>query len=134
MDGWPRRAPKIISEYGFSAFAGRVESEIPSALLMADIVGQWLKLGGGAAYRFGYPPNSPATQSRVRWIRQHDAVSGDRQGQATSPCRAFSRRDLLTQRWTQPGDGPHRMIGAVVKGGRDHDVAAFALERPDGTG
>ncbi|HEY7807403.1 MAG TPA: discoidin domain-containing protein [Croceibacterium sp.] len=133
MDGWPTSTPRVISEYGFSAFAGRVESEVPSALLMADIVGQWLKLGGSAAYRFGYPPNSPATQKAgCAGYGNMMLFLADRQGQAAQPMPSFFAARLLTQRWTQPGDGLHRMIGAMIKGGRDHDVAAFALERPDG--
>src|SRR4029077_12719469 len=59
QQGVPTAIPWIISEYGFSAFAGRSMVEFPSALLNADIVGEFLTLGGKAAYLYGYEPGTP---------------------------------------------------------------------------
>jgi hypothetical protein len=132
-DGWPPEVPRIISEYGFSAFSGRVESEIPGALLMADIVGQWVTTGGSAAYMFGYPPARPANQHlKCAGYGNMMTFLADRRGQASRPMPSFFAARLLTRAWTQPGGGSHRVIGATVDGTNNGDVVVYALRRPDG--
>lgn len=129
-DGWPQTTPRLISEYGFSAYSGRAESELPSALLMSGIVGQWLSLGGSGAYMFGYPPATPSNQ--------HQPCAGygnmmlflaDRHGQAVTPMPSFYAAGLLTSAWTAPG--PNRVLPSTWEGGGEHAVAAFAIRRPD---
>lgn len=134
-EGVPTTIPWLISEYGFSAFSGRAESEMPVALLMANIVGQFLTEGGDGAYLFGYAPNVP--------INQHQACAGygnlmlftaDENGQARAPMPMFHTARLLTGAWMQ-SRGPHRLYAAAVDTGdpRDADtVKAFAALRPDG--
>jgi len=131
-DGVPPGTPRIITEYGFSAYSGRAMSEMPSALLMAGIVGQWLSLGGHAAYMFGYGPNVP--------VNQHLPCAGygnmmpflaDAKGQATLPMPSYHTSRLLTRLWTRPGHALHRMVDARVEGPDDADVVAYAVLRPD---
>ncbi len=55
--GLTRRIPWMITEYGYSAFGGRAEMDIEGALLNADIVGNFLTLGGEQAFLYGYEPN-----------------------------------------------------------------------------
>ncbi|MGZ3266908.1 MAG: discoidin domain-containing protein [Croceibacterium sp.] len=132
-DGWPSQASRIISEYGFSAFSGRVESEIPGALLTADIVGQWLTIGGSAAYMFGYPPARPANQHlKCAGYGNMMTFLADRRGQATQPMPSFFAARLLTHAWTQTGSARHGVIGATVQGTNNGDVVVYALRRPDG--
>lgn len=132
-DGVPRSVPRIMAEYGFSAFSGRAMSEMPSALLMAEINAHWLNIGGNAAYLFGYPPNSP--------INQHQPCAGfgnmmlhlgNQRGQAGAQMPSYHTARLLTQEWTMPGDRIHQMIGARVEGVAGGAVLAYALRRPDG--
>lgn len=132
-DGVPAPVPRIISEYGFSAYSGRAMSELPSALLMAGIAGQWLSLGGDTAYMFGYPPNQP--------INQHQPCAGygnmmlymaDANGRAATPMPSYHAARLLTGKWLQPGGGLHHMLEAHVEGDPDTAVAAYAVRRPDG--
>ncbi|MDB5456507.1 MAG: type protein, partial [Caulobacter sp.] len=135
-DEIPTTIPWIISEYGFSAYSGRAMVEPPSALLNADIVGQFLTLGGDAAYLFGYGPNVP--------INQHRACAGygnmmlwqaDATGAARWPMPAYWAARLMTQRWAQPGGGDHAVWPASADGtdakGRPW-VTAYAVKRPDG--
>lgn len=132
-DGVPERVPRIISEYGFSAYSGRAMSEMPSALLMAGIAGRWISLGGSAAYMFGYAPDVP--------INQHQPCAGygnmmlfmaDRNGQASTPMPSYYTARLLSGGWMSPGHGLHRMLATTVEDMPHGEVATFALRRPDG--
>ncbi|WP_293907354.1 discoidin domain-containing protein [Phenylobacterium sp.] len=134
-EGVPTTIPWHIAEYGFSAFSGRAEAELPSALLMANIAGQFLTAGGDGAYLFGYGPNEP--------VNQHQPCAGygnlmlftaDEAGQAVASTPTFQTARLLTGAWLQP-TGPHRLYAARVDTGdpRDADaVKAFVALRPDG--
>ncbi|MBQ1543933.1 MAG: discoidin domain-containing protein [Caulobacteraceae bacterium] len=135
-DGVPRDIPWIIAEYGFSAYSGRAMSELPSALLNADIVGQFMTLGGDATYLFGYTPNVP--------INQHQPCAGygnmmlwqaDENGQAKWKMPAYYGARMMTGEWAQPGDGVHALYPAASNL-RDAKgqvlVTAYVAHRPDG--
>lgn len=131
-DAAPAAPPLVIAEYGFSAFSGRAMSELPSALLMADIVGQFLSEGGQTAYLFGYPPNVP--------MNQHQACAGfgnmmlfqaDPDGQAKDPMPSYFTARMLTGDWMQAGARSHRLQATTVEGG-EGAVTAYGLVRPDG--
>ena len=135
-EGVPTTIPWIITEYGFSAFSGRAMVELPSALLNADMVADFLSRGGAAAYLFGYGPNVP--------INQHLACAGqgnmmlwqaDENGQARWPMPALFGARMMTQDWAQPGDGINSLYRAAssVKDAEGTPlVAAYPLRRPDG--
>ncbi len=134
----PRNIPWVISEYGFSAFSGGPMVELPSALLDADIVGQFLTGGGDAAYMFGYGPNWP--------VNQHLQCAGygnmmlhlaDANGQATARMPAYWFARMLTGDWTQAGHGLHEIYPVRVEtepmAGKDDGppITAYAVRRPD---
>lgn len=135
-DHVPASTPLVISEYGFSAYSGRVMSEMPAALLNADIVGRFMAKGGKQAFLFGYTPNQP--------INQHQACAGygnmmtwqtDENGAARWPSPTFYAARLLTQAWSQPGHGQHAVWPAAssVRDGKGRAlVSAYAVHRPDG--
>jgi hypothetical protein len=129
-EGTPRSIPWLISEYGFSAYSGRAMVETPAALLMADIVGNWLSLGGAQAYMFGYGPNVP--------INQHQDCAGfgnmmpylaDTDGQATDPLPEYFTARLLTDGWLQP-TGEHRLLKTTTT--PSTTIRSYAVRRPDG--
>jgi hypothetical protein len=135
-DHVPATTPLVISEYGFSAYSGRVMSQIPAALLNADIVGRFMASGGKQAFLFGYTPNQP--------INQHQACAGfgnmmtwqtDASGAARWPSPTFQSAWLLTNAWSQPGHGEHQ-VWAAASTARDTKgrapVSAYAVKRPDG--
>jgi hypothetical protein len=131
-EGVPRRIPWVISEYGFSAFAGRAMSEMPSALLMADIIGQFLSEGGSAAYMYGYGPDKP--------MNQHLPCSGfgnmmlymaDRNGQAAQPMPSFYTARLITDGWLMRGGGRHELLPSNVQGVPGEWIKSYAVRRPD---
>jgi hypothetical protein len=132
-DGVPDTIPWLITEYGFSAYAGRPMVEVESALLNADMVGHFLTLGGDGTYLFGYGPNTP--------VNQHLGCAGygnmmlhlaDENGQAKTRMPAFHGARLMTQAWAQPGDGVHDLYPVQVGPGAGEEVTAYAVHRPDG--
>jgi hypothetical protein len=132
QDGVPQEIPWIISEYGFSAFAGKAMSEMPSGLLMAGIVGQWLSLGGKSAYMFGYGPNLPANEnSPCAGFGNMMLFMAGPEGQAAEPMPSYHTAQLLTQRWTVPGGKLHGILGARVENMPGDEVKAYAVGRPD---
>ncbi|MFC3174637.1 hypothetical protein ACFOD9_10270 [Novosphingobium bradum] len=131
--GLPRQVPRIISEYGFSAFSGRAESDLPSAVLTAGVIGQWLAGGGSAAYLFGYGPNWPARPAQAcAGYGNMMLFMADAAGQAGPPLAAFHAARLVTRDWTLAGGGAHRILPARIEGMADRAVSAWALRRPDG--
>ena len=131
-DGVPPGADWTITEYGFSPYSGQPMVELPSALLNADIVGQFLSQGGKAAFLFGYVPSTPTNQ--------HLACAGygdmmlqeaDGDGEAKWRMPIYWGAQLMTQDWAEPGPGENRIYGATVDGLHDA-VTAYAIHRPDG--
>jgi hypothetical protein len=136
-EGLPRHIPWVISEYGYSAFAGQAEMEMPGALLNAEIVAQFLTLGGQAAYLYGYEPNTP-----IKEVSECDTwgnlavflADDDRHIKSRLPTYYAAR--LLVAEWAQPNSNqPHAVYRAAsdVKNARGQAlVTAYAVHRPDG--
>ena len=135
QSGVPSWLPWIISEYGFSAFAGRTMVEVPSALLDADIVGQFLTLGGKTAYLYGYEPSSPINERRpCAGYGQLMLFEGDQNLKARWPMPAYFATHMITQDWAQPVNGSHKLYAATsdVKDSQGRPlITAYALKRPD---
>lgn len=134
--GLPRSVPRIISEYGFSAYSGRAESDLPSGLLMASIVGQWLGTGAagtaGAAYLFGYGPNRPANQNLpCAGYGNMMLFEADAAGQARQPMPSYHVARMLSHQWTMPDGGLHAILPVRVAGLPGREIGAWALRRPD---
>ena len=129
-DGLPHSLPWIITEYGYSAFAGRAEVELPGAILNAEIAAQFLTMGGSAAYLYGYEPNEVINEREVcdAWgnlmlLQQNEA------GRPPVPLPCYYGAKLLTQEWAIPGNGLHEIFPAASA---NPLVKAFAVRRPDG--
>jgi len=126
--------PWIISEYGYSAFASRAEIGIEGALLNAEILGEFLALGGDQAFLYGYTPGQIA--------KDVDCTAGnnmlfemDRQGNITARFATYFAARLLTQEWLSDRGGVHSMYSTSVRAGgnsRIVPVSAYAVYRPDG--
>jgi hypothetical protein len=133
--GVPSSIPWIISEYGYSAFAGQSMVELPSALLNVDIVGQFLTLGGKTAYLFGYEPSRPIHEGgKCAGYGQMMLHEADANGQARWRMPIFYAARLVTQEWAEPVNQAHELYIAHsdirdLKG--REIVTAYALRRPD---
>jgi hypothetical protein len=135
-EGVPSSFPVLVTEYGFAAYAARPLVELPAALMNADIVGEFLTLGGRAVYLYGYEPMTLlAQQGECGGYGQLTLFEANERGEARWPMPTYFATRLLTHEWAQPGDRPHALYSAssdVI----DHEgraiVTAYALMRPDG--
>ncbi|PZS22843.1 MAG: hypothetical protein DLM61_25185, partial [Pseudonocardiales bacterium] len=135
LDGLPPSVPRVISEYGYSAFAGRAEVDLPGALLDAETAAQFLTLGGDASYLYGYEPQPLIRESGVCNTWGNLALwQSDDAHRIIRPLAAFHAMRLLTGRWAQPGGGRHVIyatnVGAAGTNARAA-VSAYAVRRPD---
>lgn len=135
-EGIPRRMPIYVTEYGYSAYAGQDEVEMPGALFDADTVGTLLEHGVRAAYLYGYEPNVPIRESRRcdTWGNLM-LLSMGASGQAPAPVAPFWATWLMTKRWTLAGDGVHTLYPVhtdTPHGAGSSLIHAYAARRPDG--
>ena len=134
-DGLPPSLPKLITEYGYSAFATRDMVDMPGALLNADTVGRFLDDGGNVAYLYGYEPDSLISElSCHSWGNLILFLSDDTHG-ILQPVATYWGARMLTQDWAQPGDGVHTVLAADATPVNSYGhalVTAYAVRRPDG--
>lgn len=135
-EGVPKNIPWLITEYGYSSFAGQAEVDLPGALLNAEAVAQFLTLGGAGAYFYGYEPNTLMKELAHcdTWGNLALFLSDDRR-QNLRPLATYYGARLLTREWAQPVDRPHRLYRAtsdIRNARRQPLVTAFAVHRPDG--
>jgi hypothetical protein len=135
QSGLSRSIPWMITEYGFSSFAGQAEVDMPGALLNADIVAQFLTLGGSTAYFYGYEPNSLITEvSACNTWGNLALFLADDERQIKQPLATYYGARLLTRQWAQPGDRPHSVYPAIsdIKNAQGQAiVTSYAVHRPD---
>lgn len=132
--GLSHRLPWIISEYGYSAFGARAELTIEGALLNADIVGNFLTLGGDQAFLYGYTPSQVLPDSRCA-PGNNMMFSLDDEGDIEHRFATYFGAQLLTQEWTKPTDEWHEIYPAsstVRNSIGEAIVTAYAVHRPDG--
>lgn len=136
QDGLPRRVPMIISEYGYSAFAGEPEVSMPGALLGAEIPAQFLTLGGRTAYLYGYEPDVLIQEgSHCNTWGNLILLQSDDSHHVIRPVATYYAAQLVSRRWAQAGHGRHVVFRASSDQldalGRPL-VRAYAVRRPDG--
>jgi hypothetical protein len=133
-DGVPANVPTVVSEYGYSAQAAEPEVDLPGAVLNADFAAQFLTLGGSAAYLYGYEPNVLDRYPGCSGWGNNMLFKADDNYQVNDEMATYWAAKLLTQNWAQPGNEPHALYVATVRGADGHaaPVAAYPVHRPDG--
>lgn len=134
QDGVSRDIPWVITEYGYSSFAGQVEVELPAALLNAEIVLEFLMAGVKTAYLYGIEPNEPIldgakceTWGNLMMLREAPG------GQASIRLPTYYGAHLLTNAFfgaAEAAHALHRVRAGQPKPRRD-PLAAYAVHRPD---
>lgn len=134
--GLPKDIPKVITEIGFSSFAGQAEVEMPGAIVNVESVTKFLELGGDTTFAYGIEPawvfqeregercNSWGNLMHFQFYNDHD----------TRPIATYEGARLLTGEWVEPGAGQHAMLAVnttspTAQGGPT--VTAYAVRRPD---
>ena len=137
-EGVPRNIPWIMGEYGYSSFAGQPEVDLPGALLNAEIVAQFLTLGGTTAYFYGLEPNEPiremdCTHPDMLWGNLMMFQVGSN-GKVKWRLPAYYGAKMLVEEWAEPTNAPHQLYRAAVMEGEKvaNDVTAYVVHRPDG--
>lgn len=135
--GLDRAIPWMISEYGYSSSAGAPEVDMAGAILNAEIVAQFLTLGGKTAYLYGYEPVELLAETTDCQSWGNLALfQADEQGIILRPLAAYYGARLLTQEWALPGEGLHTLFAADCPLKNDQGqplITAYAVRRPDTT-
>jgi hypothetical protein len=132
LEGLPSKIPRIITEFGYSAFATRDEVDLSGAVLDADIAAQFLALGGARAYLYGYEPSQLMTEPpQCNTWGNLTLLQSDSRRRVKAPVAAYWTTRMLTQSWMEPGPRPNTLLATSASGAAP--VAAYALRRPDGS-
>ena len=130
-----KNIPIYISEYGYSAFGGINDMEIQSALMNADIVGQFLTLGGSKAFLYGLEPTTPGTGTEC--APGNNMILGmDDNGKASFRTATYYGAVMMKKYWTQPANETLKVfpVSSNIKNGKEEElVSAYALLCPDST-
>ena len=132
-DGVPTVIPWLMTEYGYSVFAGRREVDIEGALFNADTVGTFLTLGGSKPYLYGYEPNYLQDELKCSWgnlmMLQLNPDSDD-----LNRLSGYHAAQLITKEWMQSGNEKHDIFRVTLKPSRpalSSAVSVYAVHRPD---
>jgi len=134
-DGLPRAIPRVIAEYGYSAFSGRAQVELAGALLNADIVGRFLMLGGRAAFLYGWEPTSLDKSPKCDGWGNNMLFLSDEERRILARVATYYGAQMVMREWTSPLGGEHAMY-AAQSDARDREgnelLSAYVVHRPDG--
>ena len=132
-DGVPTRIPWLITEYGYSVFAGRHEVDIEGALFDADTVGTFLTLGGSKPYLYGYEPNDLQDELKCSWGNLMMLQLNPNTDQLNR-LSAYHAAQLITKEWMQPTNETHEIFPVTITGQNQTSprvITAYAVRRPD---
>ena len=133
-DGVPDGIPWIVTEFGYSSFAGQREVEVPAALLNAEIAAQYLMAGVKTLYLYGVEPASPMKDGAAcdTWGNLM-ALQEGQDGKIKWRLPTYYGSKLVGQEWLGAPDGVHGLYRTRIEGaGADGGLAAYAVHRPDG--
>ncbi|KAF5406862.1 MAG: hypothetical protein Udaeo2_30630 [Candidatus Udaeobacter sp.] len=132
-DGVPTRIPWLMTEYGYSVFAGRHEVDIEGALFDADTVGTFLTLGGSKPYLYGYEPNDLQDELKCSWGNLMMLQLNPNTDQLNR-LSAYHAAQLITKEWMQPTNETHEIFSVTITGQKQTSprvITVYAVRRPD---
>jgi hypothetical protein len=132
-DGVPTGIPWLMTEFGYSVFAGRHEVDIEGALFNADTIGTFLTLGGSKPYLYGYEPNYLTDELKCSWgnLMMLQLSPGSDQ---VSRLSGYHAAQIITKEWMQPGNELHAIFPVTVQQQKPTSptvVSVYAVHRPD---
>jgi hypothetical protein len=132
-DGVPTAIPWLMTEYGYSVFAGRHEVDIEGALFDADTVGTFLALGGSKPYLYGYEPNYLQDELKCSWGNLMMLQLNPNSDQLHR-LSAYHAAQLITKEWMQPTNETHEIFPMTItqkNPSLSRAVTVYAVRRPD---
>jgi hypothetical protein len=132
-DGVPTAIPWLMTEYGYSVFAGRQEVDIEGALFDTDTVATFLTLGGAKPYLYGYEPNYLQDELKCSWGNLM-MLQLEPNGNQLNRLSAYHAAQLITKEWVQPTNEKHDMFRVTINSGKpmlSSTVSIYAVRRPD---
>jgi hypothetical protein len=130
-----KNIPIYITEYGYSAFGGTNDMEIQSALMNADIVGQFLTLGGDKAFLYGLEPSTPDVHTEC--APGNNMILGmDDDGKVSYRTATYYGAVMMKKYWTQPSGQTLKVfpVSSNIKNEKGEElISAYALLCPDST-
>jgi hypothetical protein len=127
--------PFFMTEYGYSAFSGVSEVSMQGALMNADIVGQFLTLGGSKAFLYGWEPAS--LQCDFGCDAGNNMLFGmDDDGEIMYHTATYYAAQLLSKQWAIPANKTISIYPAfsdVFNKNGEQLVTAYALRSADST-
>jgi len=132
-DGVPPRIPWLMTEYGYSVFAGRHEVDIEGALFDADTVGTFLTLGGSKPYLYGYEPNDLQDELKCSWGNLMMLQLNPNSDQSNQ-LSGYHAAQLINKEWMQPTNETHEIFAVTTKPSKptlSSVISVYAVRRPD---
>ena len=132
-DGVPSDIPWLMTEYGYSVFAGRHEVDIEGALFNADTVGAFLTLGGSKSYQYGYEPNFLTDELKCSWGNLMMLQLNPKNDQLNR-LSGYYAAQLITKEWMQPTNDTHEIFPVTIKQKKataSPVISVYAVRRPD---
>ena len=112
-DGVSTAIPWLMTEFGYSVFAGRHEVDIEGALFDADTVGTFLTLDGSRPYLYGYEPNYLQDELKCSWGNLMMLQLNPNSDQLYR-LSAYHAARLITKEWMQPTNEKHEIFRVNV--------------------
>ncbi|MEO8854467.1 MAG: discoidin domain-containing protein [Ginsengibacter sp.] len=128
----PPNTPMYVTEYGYSAYEGRTESEIEGGLMYADILGSFLESGGGKSYLYGYEP-AFLQQSTNCGYGNNMLLGLGENGEIKYKTASFYIMQMITHFWMKPSDSLLEIFPAqsnIFNQKREALVSAYCLRTP----
>jgi hypothetical protein len=125
-----------MTEYGYSAFGGPAEVELPAALLNTEAVAGFFSHGGSEAYVYGLEPGELLREPGCHRWGNNLLLLDDSERETQFRLPAYYAARLLTHAWADSGGGSHSLYATTVEVAGPQDraglLSAYALHRPDG--
>jgi hypothetical protein len=128
-----KNVPLYITEYGYSAFDGINDVQIQSALMNADIVGQFLTQGGKKAFLYGLEPKKPDIESDCA-AGSNMILGTDDNGIASFRTATYYGAAMIKKYWAKPSNQMLNVypVSSTIKNEKGEElVSAYALISPD---
>ncbi|PYK72803.1 MAG: hypothetical protein DME44_03420 [Verrucomicrobia bacterium] len=128
-DGVPSDIPWLMTEFGYSVFAGRHEVDIEGALFHADTVGTFLTSGGRKAYLYGYEPDYLTDELKCSWGNLMMLQMPNTEKKLNRLSTYYSAR-LISNDSMQSVAETHEVYPVTIEPDKA-GVTAYAVRRPD---